>query len=162
MHQWMQYWWLTVEESRWSGLGPLLWVKFLWRPDILCRLALSWKGIPSAPNAAYLCFGFASHPDMWAFSRISCLFAFLSAYLVLLVFCLAHSLSSVVDYMFSHTSHLPATTQVFVYSWVETLFIYLNAILAAHFFFFSVQTYVMNISMFICISVVCHTISVCF
>lgn len=32
-------------------------------PDVLCSLLLSKKGIPSAPNVAYLVFGFASHPS---------------------------------------------------------------------------------------------------
>lgn len=54
-------WWLR--RSKLSGLTALWWRKFLRMPDVFCSLLLSQKGIPSAPSAAYLVFGFASHPS---------------------------------------------------------------------------------------------------
>lgn len=109
-----------LRRSAWSGVRVLLRVKFLWMPDAFCSLLLSQKGIPSAPSAAYLVFGFASHPSLILVYSVGypayllCLVLFL-----FFVLYLANSVTWVAVYMFSHTSYLQLHKFLFTLQWTH-------------------------------------------
>ena len=148
-------WWLR--RSRWSGLRALLWVKFLWMPDAFCSLLLSQKGIPSAPKAAYLGFGFASHPSLILVYSVGYPAYLLSLVLILFfVLDLANSVTWVAVFMFSHPSYLQLHKFLFTLWWTHCSHTYMKYLHVV----FGYAVNLLYIYMYVC--VVGYTILVCF